>query len=75
MAPELIDVHLFHKNRQIAKITTTADPKNPDDLEQLFRDMLKRDPKSDRREPIDYEIILYRQGSWQKVATYTGRGR
>lgn len=75
MATELVDVRLRYKGNDVTKITTSADPKSTDDLEHLFHSLLKRDPSADRRDPIDYEIVLYRAGTRQELQTYTGRAR
>lgn len=71
MATELVDVHVHWRNSEIDRFTASADPSDTRDLDRIFRIAVKRDPKSDKRDPDEYEITIFHHNGG-RITSYVG---
>ncbi|MCW2901781.1 MAG: hypothetical protein JWO67_4046 [Streptosporangiaceae bacterium] len=73
MASQLIEVELRWRHLKITTFTSQADPDNPDDLQALLLDAIKRDPAAQRRDVPEYKIRIYDRKTRRKLISYVGR--
>jgi hypothetical protein len=74
MASELVDVHLRWKGRHIENFTSQADPEDPEDLQSLLEDAIRRDRSNQDRHITEYDLEVRGKSSRKRI-TYVGRSR
>jgi hypothetical protein len=75
MATELVEVRLRWNGQHIDKFTSQVDPDDPDDLQGMLEDAIKRDRRGRDRHVSEYEIEVRRKRNGSHLVTYVGRSR
>lgn len=75
MARELVEVRLRWNGQQVEKFTSQADYQDPDDLQALLEDGIRRDRRASKRHIAEYEIEVRRKRDGAYRVTYVGRSR
>lgn len=73
MAPQLVEVELRWRHLKVATFTTQVDPDNPEDLQALLLDAIKRDGANRHREVPEYKIRVFDRKTGRKLISYVGR--
>jgi DNA-binding transcriptional MocR family regulator len=69
VAPEALDIELFHLGQSVRTYRTQADPTNTDELLQLLLDTIRRTGGS-QTNVRDYELMVHYAGDRGVVTTY-----
>jgi DNA-binding transcriptional regulator YhcF (GntR family) len=69
VAPEALDIELFHLSQSVRTYRTQADPNNPDELLDLLLDAVRRTGGSEAN-VRDYELVVRYAGERGVVATF-----